>query len=290
MTQGECVNRLQGAALLCAIVIPIIAGPAVAASGDDTMKAIQALGWKRGPAKGSLGTKASLDLPEGSGLLDEKDSSRFLELSGNLPTDGMNVLASGSWWAVFDFNPIGYVKDDEKIDADALLKQLKDGDEPSNEERRKHNIPALYTEGWYIPPRYDVATKRLEWALRLRAADDPAPIINYTVRLLGRGGYERATLVTSPKNLDKDVPEFKQVLTGFHFGAGESYSEFKSGDRVAEIGLAALVAGGAAAVATKAGLWKVIGAFLAASWKLVVAAGVFVMAAVGKLFKRKTRE
>ena len=68
---------------------------------------------------------------------------------------------------------------------------------------------------------------------RIHSVDDNRPVINYTVRVLGRSGYERVVLVSSPETLDQDVAQFKKVLTGFDFNAGEKYSEFKQGDRVA---------------------------------------------------------
>jgi uncharacterized membrane-anchored protein len=148
-------------------------------------------------------------------------------------------------------------------------------------------MTALYTDGWYMPPHYDAQSKRLEWALKIRGDGDPTPTINYTVRLLGRTGYERATLVSSVEHLDRDVAEFKQALAGFDFRAGEKYSEYKPGDRVAAYGLGALVVGGAAAAAVKTGFWKPLLAALIAGWKLVVGAVVALFAAIGRLFKRK---
>ena len=262
-------------------------GHALAANDEDPSAKIRALAWQRGPTQSALGRQATLAVPAEKAILSESDSSKFLELTGNLPSPGINILAGESWWATFEFDPVGYVKDDEKIDADALLKQMKEEDGPSNEERSKHGLSSLTTDGWHIPPHYDAATKRLEWALRLRSSGNPEPIINYTVRVLGRTGYERVVLVSSPESLDADVASFKEVLKGFDFNAGEKYAEFKQGDRIAEFGLAALVAGGAAAVAVKSGLWKVALGFLAASWKLVLGAGVALLAGLGKLFGRK---
>ena len=50
--------------------------------------------------------------------------------------------------------------------------------------------------------------------------------------------------------------------------------------------MAALIAGGAAAVATKKGLWGTIAAFLAASWKVVAGVAIAAVAGVKKLFSR----
>ena len=97
-------------------------------------------------------------------------------------------------------------------------------------------------------------------------------------------------LVSSPRTMDADVRALKVVLKGFNFNNGEKYAEFKPGDHIAEFGLGALVVGGAAAVAAKTGLWKIVLAFLAASWKLVAVAAVSVVAFVSKLFKKKPQQ
>ncbi len=55
---------------------------------------------------------------------------------------------------------------------------------------------------------------------------------------------------------------------------------------MAAYGLAALVLGGAAAVATKKGFWAVLGGFFAAGWKFIIAAFVALGAGIGKIFKR----
>jgi uncharacterized membrane-anchored protein len=279
---------MSGLALAMSFAWPLAAGAAEQEQPAKNESPFAKLAWQKGPTQVALGSRADVALAEHQAALPEADSGKFLELTGNLPSPGTQIVVGGSWWATFEFDDSGYVKDDEKIDADALLKQIKDSDGPSNEERRKRGMAELTTDGWYMPPHYDSRSRQLEWALKLHASDDPKPVINYTVRLLGRSGYERAVLVSSPETLDKDVAEFKQMLTAFNFHTGEKYSEFRQGDRVAEFGLAALVAGGAAAVAVKTGFWKAILAFLVAGWKLVAAAVVAGFAAIGKLFKRKS--
>ncbi|MBI5719661.1 MAG: DUF2167 domain-containing protein [Burkholderiales bacterium] len=245
------------------------------------------LPWQAGPASSDVGTRAKLQVPKEARLLPESHGGRFLELTGNLPQPGQTILVGGNWWAVFSFNDIGYVKDDEKLDPDALLESLKSSDGPSNEERKKRGIPRLTTEGWAVAPHFDPQTKHLEWGLRLRAEGDPNPVINYTVRMLGRSGYESVTLVSDAESLQRDVAELKAVLKGFAFNGGERYAEFKAGDHVAEIGLGALVLGGAAAAAVKGGWWKSLVAVLAAGWKLIAGAAVAAALGIGKLLGRK---
>jgi len=138
---------------------------------DDAGQAIKALDWHLGPQTENIASKATLKTDSTLAFLDENNSKKFLELTGNIPESGNFVLMSTSnyWWATFSFDPIGYVKDDEKIDSDALLQQLKSSDVAANEERKNLGLHPLYTEGWYIPPHYDNESKHLEWGLRLRS-------------------------------------------------------------------------------------------------------------------------
>jgi uncharacterized membrane-anchored protein len=248
---------------------------------------MQKLAWQRGPTEGRIADKALVKVPEGYVFLDANNTSRFLELTGNPPRAANYLFAPSSlnWFAVFAFNPSGHVKDDEKIDADELLRSLKRSDSPENEERKRLGMEALYTDGWQVAPHYDADTKRLEWGTRLRTERGEL-IVNYSSRLLGRSGVMSAILVSDPDSLAADSQEFKSVLKNFSYVSGERYSEFKPGDKVAQYGLAALIVGGAAAVATKKGFWAVLMGFLGAFWKVIVGAGVAVLAGLGSLFKR----
>jgi uncharacterized membrane-anchored protein len=250
------------------------------AAPKDADSPFTALDWHRGPATENIASKATIKTVEDLSFLDEANSKRFLELTGNVPEEGNYIIVSDSseWWATFSFDPSGYVKDDEKIDADDLLATLKGNDEPSNEYRRQLGLDELHTEGWAVPPHYDAQTRQLEWGLKLRSKDSVT--VNYTVRLLGRTGVMNATLVADPESLEKDIPSFKASLAGFAFNPGETYAEYKEGDRVAEYGLAALVVGGAAAIAAKTG-------FLAKFWKLIVLGAAGLVGLLGKLFGRK---
>ncbi len=130
---------------------------------------------------------------------------------------------------MFHFNPSGYIRDNEQIDPDALLKTLRDSDGPANEERQKLGLEQLTTEGWLVPPHYDMATKRLEWGVRLRG-EHGEQTINYTTRLFGRTGVMAATLVSSPEHVGDDMQVFRGDLSGFSFNRGQTYTEFRSGD------------------------------------------------------------
>ena len=255
---------------------------------QQVQQELRNLAWQKGPGNGQIAAIAQIAIPENYVFLDSQNTRRFLEITGNPPRDGHYTYAPSSlnWFAIFSFNNLGHVKDDEKINADDLLRSLKESDAPSNDERKRLGMAPIFTDGWQVPPHYDPATKRLEWGVRLKSGSGE-PIVNYTARLLGRSGVMSATLVSDPDTLAQDVAEFKGSLQKFTYVSGAKYSEFKPGDRVAELGLAALILGGAAAIATKKGLWGAIAAFFAAFWKVIAGVAIAAVAALGSIFKRK---
>ena len=280
--------RVSVCALAATLAIGVSAPCAAADAEQDVRSEMQKLPWQEGPASGDVGGRSKIQIPDGARLLPESSGSRFLELTGNLPEQGDTVLVRKGWWATLSFDDSGYVKDDEKLDADALLASMRKNEESANEERKKRGMATLTNDGWIVPPHYDPTTKYLEWGVRLRSSDSPQPVVNYTMRLLSRHGSETVILVTSPETLQQDVADLHQVLTGYKFNAGESYAEFRPGDHVAEFGLGALVLGGAAAAAVKAGWFKGLIAGLIAAWKLVAAGVVAAFAGLKRLFSRKS--
>jgi uncharacterized membrane-anchored protein len=280
MRRHSLARRLLG----CAVLLAALAAPGLARSqssdGGAVMREIRQLAWQRGPADGSLGAVATLKIAEGHGFLDAANTKRFLELTGNPPRDHRYTLMApdARWFAIFFFEDSGYVKDDEKLDPEALLKSLQASDRAGNEERKRLGMPQIHTAGWSVPPHYDPATRRLEWGVQLRG-DDGHQVVNYAIRLLGRRGVMHAILVSGPDRLTQDVADFKAALAGYTFVPGERYAEFRAGDRVAEYGLAALVLGGAAAVATKSGFLKAFG-------KLIVVGAIGLGAALLAVFRR----
>jgi uncharacterized membrane-anchored protein len=239
--------------------------------------------FQKGPAQGTLGTTAQVKVPEGFVFAGGNDTRRIMETLQN-PTNGRELgfvaPAGEDWFAVFEFDPVGYVKDDEKgsLDADAILEEIKSGAERGNQERARRGWPALTVVGWETPPRYNEETHNLEWAVR--AESEGEPVVNHNTRVLGRGGVMEVTLVCDPALLQETLPKFKTMLSGFEFIQGQKYSEFRAGDKMAAYGLTGLIAGGGVAVAAKSGLLKWL-------WKLIVAAVVGVSALAKKIFGRK---
>src|SRR2546425_8094335 len=86
--------------------------------GDSPVPATpgrQAIAWTSGPAQASLGTIAGLQVPAGYRFADAKGARAFLQaMRSPVPQGLAGILApvdSGSWWVVFKFAELGYVKD-----------------------------------------------------------------------------------------------------------------------------------------------------------------------------------
>jgi uncharacterized membrane-anchored protein len=126
-----------------------------------------------GPASGKQGDEATIKIPAGYLYLDPAGAREFNRLTEN-PDPGHDeyVLASEdlSWVAFFSYDPVCYVKGDEKLDADGLLDAVTEGAEESNKERRSNGWEQIHVTGWSFKPQYDRGIKSLEWAFRLKAS------------------------------------------------------------------------------------------------------------------------
>jgi uncharacterized membrane-anchored protein len=272
--------------LLCAASMPALAQSDERESAKDP---IAELPWETGPATGKLGSRATIEVPEGYAFLGPAGAARFNELTENPPSSVDEYVIAPvdlGWFAFFSFNETGYIKDDESLDPDDLLASIREGTEAGNVERRKRGWDEMRIVGWRFKPQYDKRINALEWAIRGAMKESGAEVVNYNTRLLGRRGVMEVVLVANPAELTASVDDFKSLVPGYQFTSGEKYAEFREGDRVAEYGLAALITGGAAAVAAKKGWLAAIGIFLLKIWKLAVVGVVAVGTAFRKRFGR----
>ncbi len=276
---------LRGTVVAVFLILVASPGPPVIAQ-DDGEDLIGSIRWETGPTTGRLGDIGEILIPEGYIFASADDTQTFLEALQN-PTSGEELglivpitdEEEMPWFVVFEFNPVGYVKDDEKddLDADSLLSSIRDGNDAANEAREERGWGTVDILGWETSPYYDMETNNLTWAIRGAAQEEP--VVNHSTRLLGRQGYMNVDLVLSPSQLTTALPRFERLLEGFSYVEGQRYAEFRKGDRIAAYGLTALVAGGVGAVAAKSGL---LGKF----WKLIAAAVIGVATFFKKIFRR----
>lgn len=280
---------------ILAVLAVVFCGGIANAEGEKTRPGPD-IEWTKGPAPFDLGSVAQVSLPEGYVFTGGKGTKTLMELMQN-PVSGHELgtvmparsVGGGSWFVVFEFSTIGYVTDTDrnKLDADGLLKSIREGTEEANKIRKERHWPTMSITGWNTPPFYDPKTNNLTWAVdgvstNVDGANKGTEsVVNYSTRLLGRNGVMTIDLVLDPGDLQQTLPKFREILAGVSYKPGSRYAEFKQGDKLAGYGLTALVAGGAGAIAVKTGL-------LAKFWKLIVAAVIGFGALLKKVWTKVT--
>jgi uncharacterized membrane-anchored protein len=213
-------------------------------------------GMTEGPTTSKLGSNAEIVVPKGVVYANKSATAKLLTDSGNL-VNGQelgSLLGPDDAWVLFEYDAVGYVKDDEELDADKMLKSMQEDQESANETLKSKGLSELEITGWQVKPHYDPATHNLEWAPLVQNIATKKQSVNYNVKLLGRRGVMTVTLLVPPEKLDVALPWFRDVMKGYSFVKGEDYSSWIKGDKVAEYGLAALVVGGGVAAAAKSGI------------------------------------
>jgi uncharacterized membrane-anchored protein len=238
---------------------------------------LQDLHWETGPKAVDIGDHlAQLKLTKQQLYLGKADTAKVLEyLKEPVNSQNLGMIVPNTshkeWTVYISYDPMGYVKDDDagEIDADALLKEISEGTEESNKERSS----PLHVVGWKQKPIYDKKTHHLVWAII--ASSDGTRILNYNTRILGRSGVTSINLVVDENQFDRYRSKVDEVISGYSYIPEKRYEAFVPGkDTVAEVGLAALILGGAG-VAAKTGVLAKVGLFLLVilkkAWLLLLA-------------------
>jgi uncharacterized membrane-anchored protein len=281
---------------LGAAALIVAALPAVAPAQEQDPQAIaDSLQYQSGtiPLGDNL---AILELTPDFRFLDAANTRRLLvDLWGNPPSvandrmgailpSNISPLANESWALIITYEDSGHVTDDDAagIDYDDLLKQMQEGIREENKERAKQGYETYELLGWAAPPRYESQAKKLYWAQELKFATSPGNTLNYEIRVLGRSGVLDLNIISGMDQLPAIAPQVDTILGMVAFKPGNRYDEYQEGvDRVAEYGIAGLIAGG---VLAKAGFFKVLLAF--GKWILIGLAAIG--AAIFNFFRRKS--
>lgn len=269
---------------------PPVEGESAEAAGGPG-QGLDELPWVR-EGTVPLGSRAELDVPNTYRFAGPELSITLLEAMGNMPnpgTLGMIGPEDLDWFAIYEFMNEGYIEDasQDDLDADELLSDLRAGARNANEVRRERNLATVVIDGWAVPPTFNEQTKVLEWAT-LATFTEPdgstSQSINFFTKVLGRKGYMDVVVVCGPEELDATLPAFRSMMTGFRFADGERYDQYQPGDKIAQYGLAALVVGGATAVAAKTGLFAGLLLFLKKGAKFIIIGIAAVGAWIARLF------
>lgn len=242
---------------------------------------------------------ATLNLPPSFRYLNPTDSERLLTKGwGNPPgntTLGMivpadvGVLSEAGWGVVVTYDADGHVKDDDAKDINygELLTTMKESNADGNAERKKLGYGEMTLVGWAETPSYDARAHKLYWAQEFKTGAG-VNSLNYNIRVLGRQGVLVLNAVAGMNQIATIREEMKKVTAFSEFTAGNRYTDYNSAtDKTAEYGIAALVAGGAAA---KLGLFGKLFALLLAFKKLIFMAGAALVYGLFKFFSGRSEK
>lgn len=145
-------KRFERFALSAALVVGILLSLATLARAQNSSSngqsdaaaqefrwELRALNWIAGPQQVQMFGVSSLQIPKGYLFLGTADTTKLQALLKDIGSGNQYFFAPKDfhWQVFFSYRADGYVKDDEAIDADAILKNIRDNTERTNQERRE---------------------------------------------------------------------------------------------------------------------------------------------------------
>ena len=254
-----------------------------------------------GPKTARLGSGVgSIAVPEGMAFFGAQDTRRLMSegkeiVHGDEVGAVVPIAENAEWSAVISYSRIGYVKDEEadRLNADEILSSIKEGTATDNEERAKQGAAPIEVVRWGQPPCYDKKTHTLTWSIVAREGEKE--LLNYSAVVLGRFGIMTCTVATGAGQAEAMQANLQRISSSIGFAQRQDYAAWRSGDKVSDMTLTGLVAGGTAAAAygaakvgllAKLGKWLVVAALALKKGAIVLLAGVW--AAVRAFFRRLT--
>ena len=248
-----------------------------------------------------LDNQATIQTGESLRFLDATDAQKLLvDGWGNPPDEttlGMILPADispfdfdHSWAVEISYEDEGYVSDKEasKMNFDKMLKDMQTGIKEANQAREEAGYEPYELMGWATAPRYDAAGHKLYWAEELHFGEDDYNVLNYNIRVLGRKGYLNLNVIGNMAQLNDIEAQIPSILQAVSFAEGSRYENFNPAtDRLADYGIATLIAGG---IAAKTGLLAKIGILLLGLKKFLVVIVVAIGGIFSRFFRRKPQE
>lgn len=212
-------------------------------------KALSELDWKYSGSHKFPSSNSSLSVPEDFALIMGDDAKKLRVLCDMDDDEVIEAILLDTYfneWIYFSNIKEGYVSLDEweDIDSKNLLETISDNTEKANIERRKKGKSELHVVGWLQEPYLDRDSSTVFWILEAKRQEGDVEelIINSVALKLCRNGYERIVWASDKESFISYGGVLDKVLKGYSFDPGYCYQDYTPGDKVAEYGIAALVA------------------------------------------------
>lgn len=187
---------------------------------------------------------------------------------------------------------LGFVRDNDwhELDSDDLLAAIRESTSRDNAERIGKGYPPVELLGWSQPPTFDSANKVAYWAIKAKSEGNY--VINASAIRLSRDGFTRITWIGEPDQFLNARSALDPAIARYDYHDGWRYADFKAGDAVAAIGIAALTrqmvtgrTGRAVATTAGAGIMAIAAVLAKKLWFLIF----LPFAAVWHLVRRRSR-
>ena len=189
-----------------------------------------------------------------------------------------------------DFVDNGYVQIDDwkTVDPNILINELRNIAKSNEEYFKKNNLNYAVAIDWIFEPELNLDTNVVSYSYKVKWNTGNFTMEAKTIKLGKKGYFESAYIADYNDKLDlaSVADNSKAFADTINFDEGYRYADYKSGDKVAAVGIGSLVAGtlGVKALA-KAGVFaKFIPMLLKFGWLLLIP-----LAFVGKLFDTKPK-
>lgn len=259
--------------LACLALLALVSAAAAKPpqTDDERSAALQSLKWRDGETLTLPVSQATLQAPESVKQLLGPDAVTLWEALNGLeaPTNTEAALYDPASKTLVFYQKLGdgYVKLDDwnDVDADAMLKSVTENTEAENARRKAAGLAALHVVGWLERPHLDRATNTVRWSFEARD-EESGSLVNSIALVLARDGFEKLVWV-GPKT-GSDTPELLKIAqASFAFPVGRRYADYQPGDKVAEYGIAGLVAAVLGAkTLSKLGILAVVAVFAKKFW------------------------
>lgn len=233
---------------------------------EERAKAFQSLEWNEHGSHELKLSNSKIDLPKGYFILlgDQAKKERLIngDSSSSETIDAVIYSEDDKNNVILEFYPEGYISLDDwdKVDANAMLTEISEGTEAANKERAKIGLEPLHVVGWIKPPYLNRKTNTVYWSIE--GKDDENSFVNSIALRLSRNGYEKFTLMTDKETFTSGPNVLQKMLRVHNFDSGYRYEDHVPGDKMAEYGIAALVAASVGAKIAKAtGLFLILKKF-----------------------------
>ena len=250
---------------------------------EDYWAKIQKLNWKDGPIDISFEqANSTISFNSEFTVLEGEDARQIMYWTNGIEFLDIEIYASNNakdYHYTFSYVDSGYVEIDDwkNIDSEKFLEEMNENSQKNNPERTKNNMSTIDKINWNKKPTLDRSKNAVYYSFKLDWSDGTSTM-NATSILLGRRGYTDVTYSSWPDNYDNnDLVKISEI---HNFNDEQQYKDWKSGDKVAAVGIGALLAATLGVKALKPGLLVGLALLLKKFWFIIL----LPLAFIGKLF------